>query len=159
MALNKADIKSSYPLPVYNYRVTISDGDDVSTISFAEVTGLSMEYEPITYKHGFSFAMGASILPGMQQQVQLTLRKGIVQGNNYLYNWIHNCHHQPFFKKDKRDVLIDLCDEAGEPMVRWKVQRAMPVKLDAPGFDANSSEVAIDSMNLVAHGLTVEYIT
>lgn len=158
MALSKTDIKSSYPLPVYNYRVAISDGDEAPAISFTEVSGLSMEYEPVTYRHGFSFAMGASIIPGMQQPIRLTFRKGIVMGNSFMLDWIYKSHHQPFFEKDKRDVLIDLCDEAGNPVVQWRVQRAMPVKLDAPGFDANSSEVAIESMELVAHGLTVEYL-
>jgi len=158
MAISKADIKSSYPIPVYNYRVTISDGDNSISISFAQVSGLSMAYEPVTYKHGFSFAMGASIIPGMQQPIRMSFRKGIVKGNNYLYDWIYKSHHQPFFDKDKRDVLIDLCDEAGTPMVRWKVQRAMPVKLDAPGFDAAGSEVAIENMELIAHGLSVEYL-
>ncbi len=158
MALDKAEIKSAYPLPVYNYRVSITEGDKISTVSFAEVSGLSMEYEPVTYKHGFSFAMGTSIIPGMQQPLRMTFRKGIVRNGTYLYNWIYKTHHQPFYDKDKRDVLIDLCDETGVPLVRWKAERAMPVKLDAPGFAADSTEAAIESMELVAHRLSVEYM-
>ncbi|RLA26180.1 MAG: phage tail protein [Gammaproteobacteria bacterium] len=159
MALTKADIKSDYPIPAYNYRVSISDGDDTPAISFVDVSGLSMEYEAVTYKHGFSFVMGTSVIPGMQQPIRLSFHKGIMRGKSYLYDWIYKTHHEPFFDKDKRDILIDLCDEAGEPLIRWKVRKAMPVKLEAAGFDANSSEVIIESMELIAHDLSVEYIT
>ena len=48
MAQDKQDIKATYPLPSYNYRVTV--GSDV--LSFSEVSGLSVEHEPVTYKHG-----------------------------------------------------------------------------------------------------------
>ena len=36
MALSKDDIKTAYPLPVYNYKVEI--GSD--TVAFSEVSGL-----------------------------------------------------------------------------------------------------------------------
>ena len=45
MAQDKAYIAANYPLPAYNYRVTI----DGIVVSFAEVSGLSVEYEPVTY--------------------------------------------------------------------------------------------------------------
>jgi len=53
--------------------------------------------------------------------------------------------------------VIDLCNEKGEPSVRWKVQGALPIKLDAPTFDSNSNDVAIETLELVAHDLKIEY--
>ena len=152
MATNKDQIKSSYPLPVYNYRVTI----DQLTLGFSEVSGLSVEYEPVTYKHGFSFAMGAKIIPGMRQPIKLTMKRGVVKGNDVLYGWLHGAYADPF-KSAKRDILIDLCDETGTAIVRWKVQGALPTKIDAPTFDANSNEAAIETLEVVAHDLQVEY--
>jgi phage tail-like protein len=157
MAQQQQDIKSTYPLPSYNYRITILQGGDPLVISFSEVTGLSLEYEPVTYKHGLSFAMGVQIIPGMLQPIRLTMKKGLVQGNDFLYRWMDGSYHQPSFYSTKRDVLIDLCDEAGQAVVRWTVQGALPTKLDAPSFDANSNEVAIETLELVAHGLRVDY--
>lgn len=153
MAQTKQQIASSYPLPAYNYRVTI----EASTVSFAEVSGLSVEYEPVTYKHGLSYLMGDKIIPGMRQPIKLTMKKGLVKNHDDLYRWIHKTYTDPFYSNAKRDITIDLCDEQGEAVIRWKVQRALPTKLEAPTFDANSNEVAIESMEFMAHELEVNY--
>jgi phage tail-like protein len=152
MATDKSAIKASYPLPVYNYRVTIGS----RTLGFSEVSGLSIEYEPVTYKHGLSFWMGAKIIPGMRQPSRLTLKRGTVKGADFLANWLNEAYNNPF-KIAKQDVLIDLCDEAGKPVVRWTVKGALPVKLDAPTFDANSNDVAIETLELIAHEIKVDY--
>ncbi len=153
MAQNKEHIASAYPLPAYNYRVAI----DAFVVSFAEVSGLSVEYEPVTYKHGLSYWMGDKIIPGMRQPVKLSMKKGIVKNNDYLHKWIHNTYTEPFYSNAKRNIVIDLCDEKGDAVIRWKVQQALPLKLDAPAFDANSNEVAIESMEFIAHGLEIDY--
>ena len=152
MALTKKKIKDSYPLPVYNYRVTIGK----TTLGFSEVSGLDVEYEPVTYKHGFSFVMGSKIIPGMRQPAKLTLKRGITRGGAFLADWLKNTYADPF-KNAKQDILIDLCDETGQPVVRWTVQGALPVKMDAPTFDANSNDVAIETLELVAHEIKIEY--
>jgi len=46
MAVTAQEIRQSYPLPVYNYRVEIG-GD---AIAFSEVSGLSVGHEVATYK-------------------------------------------------------------------------------------------------------------
>jgi phage tail-like protein len=155
MAQRKDQVKASYPLPVYNYRVTVGD----RTLGFSEVSGLSIEYESVSYKHGFSFATGTKIIPGMRQPIKLTLKRGIVtntKDGNFLASWIQDAYANPF-KTAKQDIVIDLCNEKGEPSVRWKVQGALPVKLDAPTFDSNSNDVAIETLELVAHDLKIEY--
>jgi phage tail-like protein len=152
MSLEPDQIKASYPLPVYNYRVTVGS----STMGFSEVSGLSANYEPVTYKHGLSFVMGVNIIPGMPQPVKLTLKRGIASGKDFFAAWMEKVYADPF-KDATQDILIDLCDEAGKVVVRWKVKGALPVKLDAPSFTANSNEVAIETLELVAHSLQVDY--
>jgi phage tail-like protein len=157
MAQDKDSIKSAYPLPVYNYRVTILQDGASLVIGFAEVSGLSIEYEPVIYKHGLSFLLGHKIIPGMRQPTRITMKRGIVQSGDYLQKWLDNSYKEPFFTDAKRDILVDLCDETAVPIVRWQVQGALPIKVDAPTFDANSNEVAIETMEFTAHGLTVDY--
>ena len=173
MALTKKQIKDSYPLPVYNYRVTI--GKD--TLGFSEVSGLGVEYEPVTYKHGLSFVMGSKIIPGMRQPVKLTLKRGIIQESKnptpmydilqggktpkqskgaFLANWLKETYANPL-KNTKQDIFIDLCDGDGKAVVRWTVIGALPVKMDAPTFDANSNDVAIETLELVAHEIKIDY--
>lgn len=152
MSLDRAHAKASYPLPVYNYRVTVGS----STIGFSEVSGLTVNYEPVTYKHGLSFVMGVKIIPGMRQPIKLTLKKGVIKANDFLAAWFQTAYSDPF-KNSKQDILIDLCDETGKAIVRWKVLGALPTKLDAPTFTASSNDVAIETLEMIAHDLQVDY--
>jgi phage tail-like protein len=152
MSLDRDQIKASYPLPVYNYRVTVGD----SAMGFSEVSGLNMEYEAVTYKHGLSFTMGANIIPGARQPIRVTMKRGIVKGNDFLSGWVREAYANPSASA-KKDILVDLCDEEGKPVVRWKVRGALPVKLNGPAFDARSNEVAIETLELVAHEIQVDY--
>lgn len=151
MATTTEEIKNSYPIPVFYYRVTI-DGDD--SHAFSEVSGLSIEYETITYKDGMSYRDGAKYMPGLNKEVNLTLKKGIVRKDSYLFNWISSVKLNTVAK---RDVRIDLLDETGTAVVSWTAINAFPKKLDAPSFNATSNEVAIESIELMANDLKIDY--
>ena len=149
MSLSKEDIKLKYPIPVYNYRVVVDDQE----MAFSEVSGLSITYgEVILYKHGLSFQQGEfmqRIGNSLQKQkpANLTLKRGIIRGNNTLYNWLNTI----------KSMIIYLCDEEGNPLVSWKVGRAMATRLSAPVFDAEANQVAIESLEVFAKDIEVTY--
>ena len=137
---------AAYPLPVFNYRVQVG----VELLSFSEVSGLSLEYDKVIYKHGLSYLMGPSIIRTTHQPVNLSFRRGIAPKRSELWNW--------FNEASKKDLTIDLCDPTGAAIVRWKVNKALPLKMSAPSFSAAANDVAIESMDLIAPGLTMEYL-
>jgi phage tail-like protein len=155
MALTKEQIATDYPLPVYNYRVNIAD----TTIAFSEVSGLDIGFDPITYKesHVAPGKVGPNIMymPGQIAEVNITLKKGLVKAKSVpvLYDWISAI---ALNRINKEDITISLCDETGTPVVTWKVIDAFPTKLTAPTFDANSNEVAVETMELRASKVTME---
>lgn len=153
MALTKEEIKTDYPLPVYNYRVEI-DGE---AVAFSEVSGLSISYETTTYKESPLEGVGPRVMhmPAQQGDVSITLKKGVVRQKSIasLYQWLNTVQINQIVKKD---IFVRLCDEAGSPVISWKVSNAFPTKLDAPTFDANSNDAAIESMELKADGITLE---
>lgn len=149
MATTVDDIKNKYPIPVFYFRVTIGDND---AIAFSEVSGLSIEYQTITYSDGLSYKEGEKQMPGLSSPVNLTLKKGIVKADDYLFKWIDSIRLNTV---EKRDVRIDLLNENGEPTVSWTAKDAFPKKLDAPSFNATSNEVAIESLELMASRLTI----
>ncbi len=155
MALTKEQIKTDYPLPIYNYRVDI---DGVS-FSFSEISGLELSFESITYKESFTSGdkVGPNIMymPGQIQPVNISLKKGFVKGKSIpvFYEWINDIQLN---RVDKKDIVVHLLDEAGNTVVNWKVIDAFPTKLSAPSFDASSNEVAIESMELMASRVTME---
>lgn len=146
MAVTKQAIASGYPLPVYNYRVTI--GSD--TLSFSEVSGLTMEYEKVVYKNGLSFRSGPEVLRAQPKEVNITLKRGVVAKRNQLFEW--------FSKPEGKSISIDLCDETGTAVVRWKAVDAIPLKMDAPSFSASGTDVAVETIELIAHRLTLEHL-
>lgn len=154
MAVTKSEIKSNYPLPVYNYRVEI--GSD--TIAFSEVSGLSISYETTTYKESptESGSAGPRVMhmPMQLNAPTITLKKGVVLGSslNTFFSWINGIQTN---QVDKKDIYVRLCDETGTAVISWTVLNAFPTKLDAPTFDVNSNDVAIESMELMADSITI----
>lgn len=148
MAESKDFQKANYPLPVYNFRVTV----DGTSMSFSEVTGINLEYEAVTYKHGLSFWEGEEIKKcHYDKYIPVTLKKGTVKGINFLYDWIKEKAEGP------RTLEVSLCDEQGQPVVTWRFAKTVAVKLDAASFDAKSNDVSIESLELRATGISVVY--
>ena len=155
MAITANDIRTDYPLPVYNYRVEIAG----TAVAFSEVSGLSIAFETSTYKESPT-ASGAPgprtmIVPGQRNPAKVTLKKGIVRGASLkqLFGWIKTV---TINQVEKKDLFIRLCDEAGAAVISWKVVNAFPTKLDAPTFDAKSNDAAIESMELTADFVSLE---
>ncbi len=152
MATTVADIKSSYPLPVFHYVVVI---DGMDPVAFSEVSGLSMENKPITYKDGESCVQGAKHMPGMTEPAKVTLKKGIVKGNSQLYDWMSSVRVTTV---DKKNLTASLMDEKGEtPLVTWKINNSFPTKMDASSFNATSNEIAVETLELMADDIKIEY--
>jgi phage tail-like protein len=153
MALSKDQIRTTYPLPVYNYRVEI----DGKAVAFSEVTGLSVGYETSTYVESATTGVGPRrmYMPSQKKSATVTLKKGVVTGVSVptLFGWINSIQLN---RVDKKDVYVRLCDENGAAVVSWKVINAFPTKLDAPSFTASSNDVAVESMELMADGIVVE---
>lgn len=144
------DIRNKYPIPAFYFQVDF--GSNVS-IAFSEVSGLSIEYETITYDDGLSWRYGSKYMPGQGKPINLTLKKAIIKADSYLFDWISTVSLNTV---EKRDITISLLNEKHEPTVSWIVTDAFPKKLDAPSFNASTNEVAIESLELMASSLRVE---
>jgi len=153
MALTTDQIRATYPLPVYSYKVEI----DGKTVAFSEVSGLSVAYETTTYVESPTTGVGPRTLrmPGQVKAVTVTMKKGVVVGVSVptLFAWINSIQLN---RVNKKDIYVRLCDEAGAAVVSWKVINAFPTKLDAPSFTASSNDVAVESLELMADGVVVE---
>lgn len=148
MADSAAHQAASYPLAAYNFRVTVGG----TTMRFAKVSGLVREHQTLTYRHGFSFLEGEQIVKYyVDKYVPLTLEQGTVAGSTFLHTWLES--------REKAAMEVQLCDAAGTPVLAWRVAKAIPVKLSAPAFDARTNEVAIESLELEAAGITVVQLT
>ena len=155
MALTTDEIKNSYPLPAYNYKVEING----KAVGFSEVSGLNISHGTTTYKEsptqGGSAGPRKMIMPAQLGEVKITLKKGVVRGDSVatLFQWISGIQIN---QVEKKDIYVRLCDEKGEAVISWKVINAFPTQLDAPSFSASSNDAAIESMQLTGDGVVIE---
>ena len=71
----------------------------------------------------------------------------------HLYRWISTVRIN---QVEKKDLFVRLCDEKGDAVITWKIGNAFPVRLDAPTFDANSNDAAIETIELKADYIMIE---
>jgi phage tail-like protein len=140
---------AQYPLPVFHF--TVQWGG--TRVGFSEVTGLTQENQAIEYRDG-SFPEYSSIkMPGLRKFSNVTLKRGVVKGDNDFANWLATVKLNTV---ERRDLVVSLLNEEHNPVMTWKVHNAFPVKVEGPQLKASGNEVAIESIELAHEGLEVE---
>ena len=139
----------AYPLPVFHFMVEWGG----SKIGFSEVSGLSIEVQPIEYRDGASPQYSVTKMPGIPKYSNITLKRGVVAADNEFYLWLNTTKLNTV---ERRDLIISLLNENHEPTMSWKVINAFPVKVEGPGLKSTGNEVAIETLELAHEGLSVE---
>ena len=119
-------------------------------MSFAQVSGIAVAYDDVTYRHGLSFLEGEEITTfGFDSFTPITLERGVVLDADplFVHRWLK--------ERDLRPVEVSLCDETGTPVLTWRIAHAVATKLEAPAFDATADNVAIESLELKARGISL----
>ncbi|MFD0999622.1 phage tail protein [Ohtaekwangia kribbensis] len=139
----------AYPLTSFHF--TVSWGGD--NIGFSEVSGLSVENQPIEYRDGLMSAKTLPLKrPGLRKAGNISLKRGIVTANNDLYTWFNN-FGEP--NVTRRTLVITLLNDEGNPVFVWTISEAWPVKCEGPGLKASGNEIAIETLELAHEGITV----
>ncbi|MEX5301258.1 phage tail protein [Kocuria sabuli] len=142
-----------YPLTTLHF--SVSWGDKERTVSFSEVSGLTMEAEVIEYRGGADPQFSTHKQPGLRKYSNVTLKRGIapVVAGNGLFEWYNSIS---VGTAERRDVTVSLLNEEGDPVVAWKIRDAWPVKLEGPGLKSTGTDVAIESVEFACEGIEIE---
>jgi phage tail-like protein len=140
---------ANYPLPKFHFQVEWGG----TKIGFTEVSGLDVETEVIEYRHGASPEYLKTKMPGMQKVSNITLKRGTFASDNQFYEWWNTVKLNTI---ERRDIIIKLLNEDHDPVITWKVKNAWPTKVQSTDLKADGNEVAIESMELVHEGLTIQ---
>jgi phage tail-like protein len=140
---------ASAPLPLLacSFLVTVNG----ETIAFAEATGLTIEREQSTYKHGLSEWEGEVLQTYRSPRHQrLSLKRAVFGGDTRFFDWL--------MKDDAEERAMDLAmiDATGGPALIWRIKKAVPVKISGPSLVASSNEVALETLELMVAGVSVE---
>ena len=139
---------AQYPLTVFHYSVAWG-GED---IGFSEVSGLTIEIDPIDYRDGLMSAGTLALKrPGIRKSGNISLKRGMCTANIDLYNWFNNTGQT---NVERRDLTITLLDDDNAPVFIWAITQAWPIKCEGPGLNATGNDIAIETLELVHEGIT-----
>jgi phage tail-like protein len=137
------------PYRSFNFQLEI---DGVPLGAFSEVSGLTAEGDAVDYREGTDLQQNVRKLPALRKYSNITLKRGYTQDKS-LWRWYGNIvNGQP----DRRDVTIVLLNEARQPVLRWHAESAWINKIEGPSLKAAANEIAMESVELVHEGLTIE---
>ena len=137
------------PYRGFNFRVEI---DNLSIGSFSEVSGLSSDGDSVDYREGTDVPLTVRKLMGLRKYSNITLKRGYTQ-NKELWDWYQNI---VVGVADRRNGAIILMNDERQDVLQWNFENGWPNKIEAPGFNAAGNEVAIETMELIIEGLTIQ---
>jgi phage tail-like protein len=140
---------NEYPLPKFHFQVDWGG----SKLAFTEVTGLDMEREIIEYREGSSKEYSKLKMPGLAKYSNITLKRGSFKGDTEFYKWWAD---SKLSTVQRRDITISLLNEEHQPVISWKIKNAWPSKVQASELKSDDNSVAIETMEIVHEGITVE---
>ncbi|MGZ4351978.1 MAG: phage tail protein [Gaiellaceae bacterium] len=141
---------ATYPMTALHFKV--SWGDSNNTMSFSEVSGLTLESEPIEYRSGDDISLTVRKLPGLRKYGNVTMKRGIMPAENGFWNWWNTIQSG---KVERRTVTISLLNEEHKETVTWEIQHAWPVKVEGPSLNAKGNEIAIETVEFAHEGMKV----
>jgi phage tail-like protein len=133
------------PYSALNFRVEI---DGITIAAFSECSGLVCETDVIEYRTGGESG-SARKLPGLRKFANIVLKRGITT-DRQLWNWYKTVLDGNVQRKAGSVVLLD---ESGQEVLRWNFRQGWPRKYEGPTLNAQTSEVAIETLEITHEGL------
>jgi len=141
---------ANWPLPKFFFSIDLGDGKKQG---FSEVTGLESEVKPIEYRHGNSKVFSPIKMPGLRSVGNVTLKKGTFTKDSIFWTWFNQAQLNIIKRKN---VVISLLDEKATPKMTWTLTNAWPTKVTGTDMKSDSSEVAVESIEIAYETLTVK---
>jgi phage tail-like protein len=115
---------------------------------FHEVRGLDAEIEVVTYREGGLNAYAHQFAGAVAYPSRLVLTRGLTDA---LWTWYQDVASGRIERKNGSIVLLS---DARDEMWRWNFADAYPVRWTGPSLRAAESAVAIETLELVHHGIS-----
>jgi len=134
-----------YPPTGYHFLVSF-DGliPSPNDFRFQSVSGLSAEMEYEELKEG-GVNQYSHQLPVRAKYPELVLKRGMFMGSQ-IVRWIDDALQNFTFKP--LDMRITLLNEQHAPLQVWNVVHVLPKKIETSSFDAEKSELVIETITL-----------
>ena len=143
-----------YPPVGFHFRVEFSDiSKNDNDTRFQSVTGLSVEYDMETFKEGGENRFEHS-LPVRTKYPDLVLKRGYLVSGSDIFKWCKKAFQEREFQP--ANLIISLLNENHEPLKTWNVVGAWPKKWSVSDFNAESSAIVIETLELRYQFFTIQ---
>jgi len=148
--------------PYKNFKFRVKwDGKYVAGIS--KVSGLKRTTEVVEHREGGDPSTSRKS-PGRVKFEAITLERGVThdvefeQWANKVWNFGSGLGAEVSLKDFRKDLIVELYNEAGQLVIAYKVFRAWVSEYQAlPDLDANANAVAIQTLKLENEGWERDY--
>src|SRR5919109_441106 len=117
------------PFPGFDFVVEI---DGIATAAFKEVSGLEGSIDVVEYREGADLSPATRKLPGLVKFSNVTLKRGLTESRDLYQWWSAVASGRP----DRRNVAIILLERERNPVRRWLLRDAWPVRYAISSLDA-----------------------
>jgi phage tail-like protein len=136
------------PYTNYNFLVEL---DQVVRGAFQQVSGLDSTVDVVEYREGGDPTTRK--LAGRTTHSNIVLKWGIASDNE-LSEWHRRISQDPSnLPAERRGGGILMLDSRGNTVCRWDFERAWPTKYVGPDLNAESSDVAVETIELAHEGI------
>lgn len=143
--------------PYKAFRFVVYFGESTEPVAaVSKVTGLKRSSDVIEYKEGGNAITRKGL--GRTKYEPITLERGVTQ-NNEFEDWAASAQNldkgapTTSLKNLRRQVRIELLNEAGQPVKRYVVHRAWVSEYQAlPDLDAGGNATALETVKLENEG-------
>lgn len=139
--------KRTDPYLACNFLVEI---EGLVVAGFSEVTGLQVEIEVEDYREGGLNEYIHKLAGPTRYPSNLVLKRGLVDAET-LWKWQQEVSQGRIKRSNGSIVLLD---SSGQAKWRWNFKDAYPVRWTGPELRAGTAEVALETLELVHHGLS-----
>ena len=149
--MNQAHHGGIWPIPKFYFAVDLGAESGLREVPFQEVSGLDMEPQIIEHRAGNDTQFSALKMPGLAKSANVTMNKGLIADDQAFWEWYGKFNTNTIVRTT---VTIKLLDEAGAPQVNWVLTNAWPVKISFVDLQAEGTEVAIETLELMYETMT-----
>ncbi len=150
--------------PYKNFKFRVFwEGSTAPVAGVSKVERLKRTTEVVEHREGGDPSSSRKS-PGRTKYEAITLERGVTHDTefekwaNKVWNYGSGLGAEVSLKDFRRNVIIELYNEAGQPAIRYKVYRCWVSEYQAlPDLDANANAVAIQHIKLENEGWERDY--
>jgi phage tail-like protein len=154
-----AEFKANRYDPYKNFKFLIKfEGKNDAVAGISKVSGLKRTTEVVKHRDGGDPSSSRKS-PGRTEYDPITLERGVTHDTDFevwankVWNYGSGLGKEVSLKDFRKNILIEVLNEAGQVAIRYKVYRCWVSEYQAlPDLDANVNAVAIQHIKLENEG-------